>query len=197
MHPALILPGLPDIRRSTKNFRGRCESHIRDHRFPVRHRLLLEVCNPRAGRLGLLLPEQIFQTVYEFHLAILPVVVYRSAMASRKIPARKRKICKRKQVRGHHPPHVKIQARELYLYTASTLLEIADMVKVPVGTIRSWYFIDKWTDARRKLEKDLQERSDFEAAQIIHENRNKVMKRHLQVGEKLEEQIEKNIASRT
>lgn len=114
-------------------------------------------------------------------------------MVSRKTPARKRKLIKRKQVRGHHPPHLKVQARELYLYTASTMIEIADLVKVPEGTIRSWYFQDKWPEARRILEKELQERSDFEAAQIIHENRNKVMRRHLQVGEKLENQIEKRV----
>jgi hypothetical protein len=96
-----------------------------------------------------------------------------------------------KHVVGVHPPHVKVKARELYLTTKLTLAEIAGRVAVPLNTVRSWHFHDKWPDERRRLEKDLQERSDFEAARVVQESRVGVMKRHLTVGEKIEDHAEK------
>lgn len=99
-------------------------------------------------------------------------------------PAKKKRI-------AAHSPLTKIKALELYLYSSLTLREIAKQVKVPDGTLRSWYQFEKWPAQRRALQKDLQDRLHEETARIIRENRAAVMKRHIKVGGKLEDQIEK------
>jgi len=96
----------------------------------------------------------------------------------------------RRRVR-RHPPHVKVQAKELYMFTTATYKTISEKLGVPKPTLRFWSKEDKWPDERRKLERDLQERSSFEVAKTIRDNVGKVLSRQLAVGEKLENHIQK------
>ena len=88
-----------------------------------------------------------------------------------------------------HPPHIKQAAKEMYLCTDKKIGDISKILEVPTTTIQSWIVQNKWSDERRKLEVDLQERSSYEIAKVLRENVGQVVRRHLEVGRLLEEHV--------
>lgn len=74
-----------------------------------------------------------------------------------------------------------------------TMADIAEQLEVPIDTFRDWYRAGKWPDIRKKLEVDLKERIQAETAKIIAEHKPELLKRHLRVGEKIENQIERTV----
>lgn len=91
------------------------------------------------------------------------------------------------------PAIVKATCLAEYLNTSKSLKQIAEEQNINFHTVHMWHRNDKWADRRRKMEKDLEERTVAECVQIASEARAEVMRRHLKVGGKLEDAIEKKL----
>jgi transposase-like protein len=80
-----------------------------------------------------------------------------------------------------------------YINTTNSLKKIAEDHNVSYHTLQSWYRKEKWPEKRQEIEKDLADRTVAECAKIVSDSRAKVMRRHLKVGGRLEEAINKRL----
>ena len=85
------------------------------------------------------------------------------------------------------PAHVKADCLLDYLNTSKTLAEIAKSHGVSLPCLLLWHQKGRWTDKRHLMHKDIEERT------VVECRRAKVMNRHLNVGGKIEDMIEKTL----
>lgn len=90
-----------------------------------------------------------------------------------------------------YDPKVKARAYHLYLNTDLAPDDIAIDVAVPKSVVLSWARDGKWRDRKLELEREVLARAEDSYRQLIIANRKPVLERHLRVGAKLEEAIEK------
>lgn len=73
------------------------------------------------------------------------------------------------------------------------MAEIADNLDIPIETLRTWSTAYKWPAKRRKVMLELQEDVDADCTRIIRRAKKKVITRHLDGSQKLEDAIIKHI----
>lgn len=83
----------------------------------------------------------------------------------------------------------RIEAFELYLAGQHTLGQIAVNLDIPENTIKQWHYRRKWRARRESIELRIREEHEQTIEGIIAEAQPKVLKRHLEVGSKLEEGV--------
>lgn len=94
-------------------------------------------------------------------------------------------------------PAVLAKAYELYLNTDLDITDIAVSLSVPRSAVAAWVRNGKWEARKQELIQELFKSSEDKYRALILANRAPTVERHLRVGKKLEEAIERNIDEAT
>jgi hypothetical protein len=82
------------------------------------------------------------------------------------------------------------EAYALFVFEAKSARKTADRLGIPFDTIKTWMKRDKWMSKRKEIETEIMESMHSQAMVLISQNHAKIIKRHLNLGERLDQSIE-------
>lgn len=90
-----------------------------------------------------------------------------------------------------YTPYQRQQAKAMYIMEGRSARQISELLNVPVVNIAQWRNLGKWASQRAEIIKELDEKMRADVHRIVNENKTVVMQRHLDIGSKIEQAVEK------
>ena len=87
------------------------------------------------------------------------------------------------------------EAYALFVFEAKSARKTSDLLGIPFDTVKSWLKRDKWVMKRKEIETEIMESMHSQALVLISQNHAKVIKRHLNLGERLDQSIDDCIST--
>ena len=78
----------------------------------------------------------------------------------------------------------------MYVFEGKSMKTASEEVGVPFDTVRAWGKRDKWTMKRKEIEAEIMESMHSQALVLISQNHAGVIKRHLDLGERLDKSMD-------
>ena len=88
---------------------------------------------------------------------------------------------------GHVAYH---KAYAMFVFESKSSKKVGESLGIPVETVKTWIRRDKWTAKREEVEKEIMEAMHSQALLLIAQNHGKIIRRHLNLGEKLDKSID-------
>jgi len=91
----------------------------------------------------------------------------------------------------HYDPVIKARAYELYLHSGGDMTDIALQLQVPRNVVAKWACDGKWSKRKEILALEIMKAAEFKYRDFMLTNRMGTVERHVRIGAKLEEAVEK------